>query len=57
MLVWDVLICPWCGAEVPIGVMSLVGRCECGAWYGDTSDPGLRGWHKDGGDQATPPRH
>jgi len=46
-LVWDVLTCPYCGAEVPLGIMSLVAVCDCGAWYAATpSNPRLEGWHR-----------
>jgi hypothetical protein len=48
MLVWDALICPYCGAEVPLGLMSLVAWCDCGAWYeGTPSNPHRHGWHKE----------
>ena len=48
-LVWDVLTCPYCGAEVPLGIMALLARCDCGAWYEDTpfSNPARYGWHKE----------
>ena len=49
MLFWNAFECPWCGAEVPIGIMSLVARCDCGAWYNDCfgSEPRIAGWHKE----------
>ncbi len=47
-LVWDVLTCPYCGAQVPLGIMSLIARCDCGAWYGAVGrqEP-KHGWHKE----------
>jgi len=44
---WDAYICPYCGTECPIGIMSLIARCDCGAWYEDTCDRSRRGWHKE----------
>lgn len=46
-LLWDVLTCPYCGAQVALSIMSLVARCDCGAWYQSTPfEPGY-GWHKE----------
>ena len=48
MLIWDVKTCPYCGAEAVLWIMSLIARCDCGAWYEDTpSDPARHGWHKE----------
>lgn len=47
-MLWDVLTCPYCGAQVPLGIMSLIARCDCGAWYNAVGhqEP-EHGWHKE----------
>ena len=30
---WDSYTCPYCGAKALMGIMSLVARCRCGAYY------------------------
>jgi hypothetical protein len=43
-LVWDVYICPRCGGEAQMGLMSLVARCPCGMVYVDVSPD--KGWYE-----------
>ena len=37
-LLWETKICPLCGEEVPILLMSLSATCQCGAFYVDATN-------------------
>jgi hypothetical protein len=42
-VIWTTVVCPKCGHEVAVGVMSLCATCTCDAFYADVE--GCRGWY------------